>query len=130
MKKVLTQTEYISSTPVKAGFPNPAENALPMGLDLNQLIVRHPVSTFYMRVQGDMLPWVKSGDIAVIDKSLAPKHGDMLACVVNGEFILGEFRRVGAKAWFVAMGEPIALHDNEADVTVWGVVTFVIHKMR
>lgn len=129
MKKDLTQSENILPTPVKAGFPNPATDAPAVALDLNELIVQHPISTFYMRIEGDILPGVQSGDIAVVDKSLTPKNGDLVASVVDGEFTLAFLKREGTQAWLVGGSQPIALHEA-TDAAVWGVVTFVIHKTR
>ena len=37
---------------VSAGFPSPAENHIESVLDLNRHLVKHPVATFYVRVQG------------------------------------------------------------------------------
>lgn len=132
MKKPLTPTEDVSFTPIKAGFPNPAEDARSTGLDLNELVVRHPISTFYLRVEGQAVPdgRVQNGDIVVVDKSLEPKHGDLVVCVVEGEFMLRYLKREATKAWLIGDNTPIALHTNDTDATMWGVVTFVIHKQR
>lgn len=129
MKKDLTPLENVSPTPVKAGFPNPAQDAPAVALDLNELIVQHPVSTFYMRIEGDIPPSIKSGDIAVVDKSLEPKNGDLVASVVDGDFALTFLKREGAKAWLVGQSQSIALHDA-TDAAIWGVVTYIIHKVR
>lgn len=122
-------------TPVKAGFPNPAEDAKGVALDLNELVVKHPVSTFYLRVEGDSMvgAHIAHGDIVVIDKSLEPKTGDIVVAAVDGDFTLKHLRRSGGqKAWLVAANPdypPIALHDA-TDAVIWGVVTYVIHKTR
>lgn len=123
------------NTPVKAGFPNPAEDAQGLALDLNELMVPHPVSTYYLRVDGDSMTGagIASGDIVVVDKSLDPKSGDIVVAAVDGDFTLKHLKReVGGKAWLVAAHPdypPIALHEA-ADAQLWGVVTYVIHKTR
>ncbi|HWZ65780.1 MAG TPA: translesion error-prone DNA polymerase V autoproteolytic subunit [Patescibacteria group bacterium] len=121
-------------TPIKAGFPNPAEDAQSIALDLNELIVKHPVSTYYLRVEGDSMSGagIVNGDLVVVDKSLEPKSGDIVAAVVDGEFTLKHLKREGQKAWLVAAHPdypPIALHEA-TDASLWGVVTYVIHKTR
>jgi DNA polymerase V len=121
-------------TPIKAGFPNPAEDARSVGLDLNELVVRHPVATYYLRVDGNSMTGagVATGDIVVVDKSLEPKSGDIVVAAVDGEFTLKYLKRDGQKAWLVAAHPDypaIALHEA-TDVALWGVVTYVIHRTR
>lgn len=122
-------------TPVKAGFPNPAEDARGTALDLNELMVPHPVSTYYLRVDGDSMTGagITSGDIVVIDKSLDPKSGDIVVAAVDGDFTLKHLKRgTDGKAWLIAAHPnylPIALHEA-VDAQLWGVVTYVIHKTR
>ena len=121
-------------TPVRAGFPNPADDARGVALDLNELIIRHPVSTYYLRVEGDSMTGagIVHGDIVVVDKSLEPKSGDIVVAAVDGDFTLKHLKREGQKAWLVAAHpgySPIALHDA-VDAALWGVVTHVIHQTR
>ena len=51
-------------------------------LDLNELLVKHPAATFFMRHLGDVL---------VIDRSLKPKKGDKVIAVKDGEFVFEDF---------------------------------------
>lgn len=134
MKSKAKKFPQIMNTPVKAGFPNPAEDAKGVALDLNELVVKHPVSTFYLRVEGDSMvgAGIVHGDIVVVDKSLEPKTGDIVVAAVDGDFTLKHLKRQGQQAWLVAANpdySPIALHEA-TDAVIWGVVTFVIHKAR
>lgn len=120
--------------PIKAGFPNPAEDAQGNPLDLNQLVVRHPAATFYLRVEGDSMRGIglKTGDIVAVDKSLEPRSGDIVVAAVGGEFTLKRLKKQGKEAWLVAENPdfaPIPLH-SAADATIWGVVTFAVQKLR
>lgn len=122
------------NSPVKAGFPNPVEDAHGMALDLNELVVKHPVSTFYLRVEGDSMTGagIQHGDIVAVDKSLEPKTGDIVVAAVDGDFTLKHLKKEGQKAWLVAANPdypPIALHEA-TDATIWGVVTFMVRKVR
>jgi DNA polymerase V len=122
------------TTPVRAGFPNPAEDARGVALDLNELVVRHPVATYYLRVEGDSMTGagIVAGDIVVVDKSLEPKSGDIVVAAVDGDFTLKHLKRDGQKAWLVAANpayQPIALHEA-VDAQLWGVVTYVIHSTK
>ena len=79
---------------VAAGFPSPAEQYLGPPLDLNQLLVRHPASSFFVRVQGDSMvgKGILDGDILVVDRSFRPASGDVIIAAVNGEFTVKTLR--------------------------------------
>lgn len=120
--------------PIKAGFPNPAEDASGNPLDLNQLVVRHPAATFYLRVDGDSMSGIglKTGDIVAVDRSLEARHGDVVVAAVDGEFTLKRLKKEGSRVWLVAENpnfDPIPLHEA-TDAMVWGVVTFAVQKLR
>ena len=53
---------------VAAGFPSPATGELNGTLDLNQLCVRHPAATYFVRARGDSMTGagIDDGDVLVI----------------------------------------------------------------
>lgn len=69
---------------VHTGFPNPALEhrgvTQPLTLDLNQLLIKHPSSTYLFRVAGHS--WseydIFDGDIAVVDRALQPVNTDLI----------------------------------------------------
>ena len=69
---------------VHTGFPNPGieqrGRGRPLALDINQLLVRHPSSTYLFRIKGHS--WadqgVFDGDIAIIDKAAHPTPHDLV----------------------------------------------------
>ncbi|WP_315533879.1 translesion error-prone DNA polymerase V autoproteolytic subunit [Delftia acidovorans] len=75
-------------TPVRAGFPSPAEDFACARLDLAKLIVKHPQCTFLLRVRGDSMTGagIFDGDLLVVDKFLRPQHGDIVVAEVDGDF--------------------------------------------
>jgi DNA polymerase V len=124
----------LMNSPIKAGFPNPAEEAGGFALDLNQYLVKRPVSTYYLRVEGDSMTGagITPGDIVVVDKALEPRSGDIVVAAVDGDFTLKRLKKQDGGAWLIAEHPgypPIALHEV-ADAALWGVVTFVIHRAR
>lgn len=47
------------------------------GLDLNNLLVAHPLSTYFMQADEDITyVGVLSGDVLIVDRSLSPKKKD------------------------------------------------------
>ena len=80
---------------VAAGFPSPAEQYLEPPLDLNELLVKRPAATFFVRVQGDSMigEGIHDGDILVVDRSLRPASGDVIIASVDGEFTVKTYRK-------------------------------------
>lgn len=118
---------------VKAGFPSPAEDTPRERLDLLQLIIRHPASTFYFRVSGVSMTdaGLDEGDIIVVDRSLDADDGRIAVCFIDGEFTVKRIRREQGCIWLMPANDryrPIRITpDNE--FAVWGVVTYVIKKV-
>lgn len=80
---------------VTAGFPSPAEQYMEPPLDLNELLVKRPAATYFVRVEGDSMigRGIQPGDLLVVDRSLAPANEDVIIACVNGEFTVKTYRR-------------------------------------
>ena len=126
----------LATDAVKAGFPSPSENYLAPEIDLNDLLIQHREATFYVRISGDSMTdaGILDGDLAVVDKSLAAKDGDIVIAFVNGEFTIKQFRLApgGEKGRLVAWNNrypsiEVCAYD---DFRIWGVVTHVIHPLK
>ena len=80
---------------VVAGFPSPAEQYLEPPLDLNELLVKRPAATYFVRVQGDSMSGagISDGDLLVVDRSLRPADGDVIIASVDGDFTVKTYRR-------------------------------------
>lgn len=119
---------------IHAGFPSPATDYMTQAIDLNRELVRHPAATFYGRVVGDSMidAGVEEGDILVIDKSLDPRDGDMAVCFVDGEFTLKYLRFDEGRLVLQPANDryPSIEVSEGSDFKVWGVVTYVIKKVR
>jgi DNA polymerase V len=59
-------------------------------LDLNKILIKNPISTFYGRVKGVSMKdaGIDDGDLLVIDKSLEYRNNAFAVCCLNGEFTL------------------------------------------
>ena len=87
-----TKTKVCGS--VVARFPSPAEQYHETPLDLNELLVKRPAATFFVRVQGDSMigEGIHDGDILVVDRSLRPASGDVIIACVDGDFTMKTLR--------------------------------------
>ena len=79
---------------VVAGFPSPAEQYLEPPLDLNELLVKRPAATYFVRVEGDSMvgAGIRDGDLLVVDRSLRPADGDVIIASVDGDFTVKTLR--------------------------------------
>ncbi|MCD7968825.1 MAG: translesion error-prone DNA polymerase V autoproteolytic subunit [Alistipes sp.] len=117
---------------IQAGFPSPAQDYIDEALDINKIVVRNPLTTFYARVRGDSLidDDIKDGDLLVIDKSLEPRSGDLVVAAVEGEFTLKYLEVNPQGVWLMPANEnydPIPL-DPEDPFQIFGVVTWYLKK--
>lgn len=118
---------------VPAGFPSPAEDHMDLDLDLSSYLIQHPSATFCVRVEGDSMvgAGIKSGDVILIDRSLTPNPGNIVLAVVDGEFTVKRVDIVDDKLFLIPENPRLKPMEvaHGSSFQVWGVVTFVIHKV-
>lgn len=119
----------------QAGFPSPATDAIESALDLNELLVRNPPATFYVRAEGESMrdAGIMSGDILVVDRSIEAVPGKIVIAVYDGDFFVKRLRRAGVQLVLASenAGPDIEYPDmplDGHDVEIWGVVTSTIHR--
>jgi len=130
---VLKQPLPLYLSRIKAGFPSPAEDYLDKKLDLNEHLIKHPASTFFVKVKGDSMTGagITSGDILIVDRSLEPKDKSIVVAVVNGDFTVKRIFKDGTRLFLVAENPkyPLIEIKDGMDFEVWGVVVHVIHSV-
>lgn len=119
---------------IRAGFPSPATDYIEDGLDLNAYLVRHKAASFYFTVEGDSMKGVGilNGDKVLVDRGITPRHGHVVVAVINGEFTLKTLYALNAVAELRPENpayRPLRINEGD-DVTIWGVATGVIRKLR
>jgi DNA polymerase V len=118
---------------VAAGFPTPTESDMDQEIDLNDLLIRHPAATFFVRVSGFSMinAGIHHDDILVVDRSLEPIPEKIVIAAINGELTVKRLRKNGDKIRLVAENDsylPIDITE-EMEFHIWGVVTSVIHPV-
>jgi DNA polymerase V len=119
---------------ISAGFPSPAEDHIEKKLDLNELVIKHPAASYFVKVTGDSMKnsGINDGDILVVDRSLSPGDNDIVIAVLDGELTVKRVKRSRKELYLAPENpefEPIKI-TPEMDLTVWGVVTAVIHRLK
>jgi DNA polymerase V len=119
---------------ISAGFPSPAEDWIDKKLDLNELMVQRPTSTFFVRVKGDSMrgAGIIDGDLLVVDRAVEPKHRDVVLVIVEGEFTVKRWICQGQKRLLQPENTnyPVLDLSLHSDWQVWGVVLFAVHSLR
>ena len=119
---------------VVAGFPIPLNNdELAQDIEVLKMLCPHPDSSYLIRVQGRSMieAGVNDGDIIIVDKSERnPTEKQIAVCELNGEYTLKRVWRKEGSLWLVpANPEYPEIEITEGDdFSVWGVVTYIIHK--
>ena len=117
----------IDEVRISAGFPSPADDYEDKRLDINEYLVRNPVSTFFFSVEGDSMQGAEifDGDILVVDKSIRPRHGQIVIAFVDGQRLVKRlYQRAGRVALLAENPAypPLEIRDG-MELLIWGVVT-------
>lgn len=120
-----TAVPFYASRP-QAGFPAPGDDQIEKVLDINDLVVKHPATTFFVRVEGDSMEGagIFSNDVLVVDRDIAPKNGHIVVAAVYGELVVKRLVAQGNTHVLASENEqyePIEIGGND-DCFIWGVV--------
>lgn len=121
MKKGTTEDGIV----YHAGFPNAAEDQRYGSLNLDQMIVRHRMSTFFWRLDAQGIPelgW-RAGSIVVVDRALKPRVNDLVVAVVDEDFVVRKFHDS-------KLTRPDGSTETSEQVAIWGVITHVVQEYR
>jgi DNA polymerase V len=119
---------------INAGFPSPAEDYEDRKLDLNEHLVKNNAATFFVRVSGDSMTGagIFPGDLLIVDRSAEPKDRDVVIGYLDGEFTVKRLCFKGKELYLTPDNpkyKPVKVL-SDSDFNVWGVVTFVIHRIK
>jgi len=121
------------SNRISAGFPSPADDYLEKRLDLNEHLIRNPSSTFLVRVTGTSMQnsGIYDGDILVVDRSIESTNKRIVIGVIDGEFTVKRIIQRKGKTFLVPENDQYKETEitENMDFSIWGVVTFAIHKL-
>ena len=116
-----------------AGFPSPATDYIEEDVDLNVHLIKNVPATFIIRVQGKSMTdvGIYDGDLLVVDRSLKPKNFSTVVANVHDELVVKNFIKSKDQN-FLSSGsrkiEDKIIINQDSDVFIWGVVTYVIHS--
>ena len=118
--------------PAYAGFPSPGDDYAEPPLNVHDLVVAHPLATYFIRVSGDSMAGacICAGDVVVVDRALTPANNTIVVARVGKDLLLKRLKMRQRKIFLhpdppgfpvIELGE----HDE-----IWGIVTHCIHRLR
>jgi DNA polymerase V len=127
----LTWIEYYEDTILPAWFPTPWQDDAKYKIDLNTLLIDRPHATFTARVRGDSMKDadISDGDLALVDRSLKPKLGDIVVANVDGGYTIKYYDMDKDGKIFLnpANSNYKPIYPNE-ELQIYGVVTGIVRK--
>jgi DNA polymerase V len=127
----LLVSSFVAS--VHAGFPSPAADHSQKRVDLNEHLIRNKEATFLFRVRGDSMTGIGiyEGDTLLVDRSIDPRHNAIVLAVLNNEFAIKRLYRRGGVVKLIAENPiyPAIQIKQGEELSIWGVVTFNLHKL-
>ena len=131
LRKETVKTNVASTIPLfasrpAAGFPSPGDDLVERPLDLNDLLVDNPTSTFFVQVSGNSMEGARifDGDYLVVDRSVEPVVGKIVVAAVYGELVVKRLKKHEDRLALISENAdyaPILIEDKD-DVYIWGVV--------
>ncbi|PKP26396.1 MAG: peptidase S24 [Bacteroidetes bacterium HGW-Bacteroidetes-2] len=113
-KLIRAKEQHRAEVSKQTGFPSAATHYTEPSIDLHKELVTNPDATFFIRTEGSEMEYfqIHDKDVLLIDRSLSPKNGNLALVVKDGDFLVIE----------------IDLKKLEMEYTLWGVITYIIHK--
>ena len=131
--RVREDTVPLYLSPVAAGWPSPAEDYIDQQINLHELVVRNPPSTFFLRASGDSMLGVgiHSGDLLVVDRSAEAAPGRVVIAALDGELLVKRLERRQGRLFLAPANKdyPAIEITQREYVHIWGVVSYVLHKL-
>jgi DNA polymerase V len=118
---------------VSAGFPSPASDFVESNIDLNDWLIRNKLATYIVRVEGDSMSGeIHPEDRLIVDRSIEPRHKDIVVACVDGEMLVKRLIIEDGKHFLVAENPqyPAIELNGDRELIIWGVATHSIHRLR
>lgn len=118
---------------VSAGLPAAADDTIEREIDLAEMLLEHPESTYFIRVVGDSMTdaGISDGDTLIVDCAIQPRSGQVVIAKVYGELTVKRFIKGDDRPVLRAENrryKDIAI-TAEMDFTIVGVVRSCIKKL-
>lgn len=115
------------------GFGAASDDFAERGIDLNEQLIHNKPATFFMRIRGDAMvdAGIFDGDTVIVDRSIKPVTGKVVIAVLNGDMLIRRFEKGFNRIRLIPETNRLAPIEVDplAEFSIWGVVTYVIHRL-
>jgi repressor LexA len=118
---------------VRAGLPQPADQAPPEVLTLDDYLIDQPNRTSLHRVRGDSMrdAGILDGDLVALEHNAPASPGDIVVAVSDGELTVKTLRRDAAGVFFLEAANPdYPPIRPTVSLEIMGVVVSVARRIR
>ena len=126
--------QWLVEQGISAGFPSPADDFKEVRISLDKELVKNKEATFYARISGESMveAGLDDGDLIIIDRSLNPENNKIAVCFLDGEFTVKRLIKRGNKLYLKPenSGYKEIKIENENELLIWGIVTYVIKSLK
>jgi repressor LexA len=117
---------------IQAGFPSPAEEETVDLISLDEYLISNPQATYLVKVDGDSMidAGIMPGDLVLVQKNIAPRHGDIVVASVDNEWTLKYLERHGGSVTLRAANSKYPPIRPRQDLAIAGVVIANVRKYK
>lgn len=120
----------LAAQAVRAGAPDPVEDAVGEAFLVDDYLVRHPSRTVLVPVKGDSMveAGIHAGDIVVVERDRAARSGDFVVALVDNEFTLKELGMEGGLPVLIPHNPAYPVIRPQGRLELYGVVTGLVRR--
>jgi repressor LexA len=117
---------------VEAGFPSPAEEELIDTMSLDDYLIQNKEATYIFQVKGDSMiePGIREGDLVIVERTSAPRVGDIVIAEVDGEWTMKYLRKRGETYYLVPANRKYKPIVATKELRIEVVVIAVVRKYK
>jgi repressor LexA len=115
---------------VEAGWPSPAEEDLLDTMSLDEYLIENKDATYLLRVKGDSMieAGIHEGDLVIVERTNAPKPGQIVIAEVDGEWTMKYLRKKGSTLYLEPANKKYKPIFPEETLRIVAVVKSVVRK--
>ena len=115
---------------IPAGFPSPAQDWHENRIDLTEMLIPSPDSTFLFRVSGESMKnaGILDNSLLLVDRAETVVNRSIVVASVRGEFTVKRFEKRRNIPVLVPENPDFPIIKFTEDTEIWGVVTAVITR--
>jgi len=121
----------LAQVPVRAGLPDPVDDAEADAVTIDDYLIEHPSSTVLVRVKGDSMleAGIFDGDLVVVEKRPAAQRGDIVVAIVDNQFTLKRLDVESSRFVLKPENKAYPVIRPEGTLEIFGVMVGLVRKL-